>query len=36
LLLNSLYGRFGMNESFPTIEILTKKEFNKFVGEYEG
>ena len=36
LLMNSLYGRFGMEDSFPTIEILTKKEFNKFVEEYDG
>jgi hypothetical protein len=32
--MNSLYGRFGMNDSFPTIEILTEKEFNKFINEY--
>jgi len=33
LLMNSLYGRFGMNDSFPNIEILTEKEFYKFVDE---
>jgi hypothetical protein len=33
ILMNSLYGRFGMEDSFSTIEILTKKEFNKFVGK---
>src|SRR3984885_411242 len=31
--MNSLYGRFGMNDSFPNIEILTEKEFYKFVDE---
>jgi hypothetical protein len=36
ILLNSLYGIFGMNDSFPTIEILNKKDFNKFVVEYDG
>ena len=33
ILMNSLYGRFGMVDSFPTIEMLTEKEFNKFVDE---
>jgi DNA polymerase type B, organellar and viral len=33
LLMNSLYGRFGMEDSFPTIEILSKKEANKFIDE---
>jgi DNA polymerase elongation subunit (family B) len=29
LLLNSLYGRMGMNDSFPTIEIIDKAKFFK-------
>jgi len=36
LLMNSLYGKFGMDDSFPDIEILTKKEFNKFVDGFKG
>lgn len=36
LLMNSLYGKFGMNDSFPNIEILTKKEFNEFVEGFKG
>jgi len=36
LLMNSLYGKFGMNDSFPIIEILTKKEFNKFIDDFNG
>jgi hypothetical protein len=26
LLMNSLYGRFGMNDAFPTIEIFKNKD----------
>jgi hypothetical protein len=29
ILMNSLYGRFGMDDNFKHIEILSKKEFNK-------
>jgi|SRR5580658_3646541 hypothetical protein len=36
LLLNSLYGRFGMNDDFPNIEILTEKELDKFVDDFDG
>ena len=31
LLLNSLYGRFGMIDSFPTIEIIDKNESIEFI-----
>ena len=34
ILLNSLYGRFGMDDSFPTIKILDINEFNKNEDEY--
>lgn len=34
LLLNSLYGRFGMDDLFSTIEIITRKEFIKNIDEY--
>jgi hypothetical protein len=30
LLLNSLYGRFGMNDSFTFSEIISKKDYTTF------
>jgi hypothetical protein len=31
ILLNSLYGRFGMDGNFNTSKIIDKKEFNKLL-----
>jgi hypothetical protein len=36
MLLNSPYGRFGMNDSFPSIEIISNKEALKFIDEFKG
>lgn len=36
LLLNSLYGRFGMIDSFSTIEIMDKKDFFDFIDEFKS
>jgi hypothetical protein len=33
LLLNSLYGRFGMGELSGYSEVITNKEFKKFTSE---
>jgi len=30
LILNSLYGRFGMNDNFIYSEIMNKEDYNKF------
>jgi DNA polymerase type B, organellar and viral len=30
ILLNSLYGRFGMNDNFPTITIIPRDYYNDF------
>jgi len=32
LLMNSLYGRFGMRDEFHQIRVLSIKEFNKFIS----
>jgi hypothetical protein len=34
LLQNSLYGRFGMEDSFSTIEIIDKNKFFKNIDEF--
>jgi hypothetical protein len=34
LLLNSIYGRFGMDDSFSNIQILNNKNYMKFEKEY--
>ena len=34
LLMNSLYGRFGMIDSFPTIEIIDNNELNDYIDNY--
>jgi DNA polymerase elongation subunit (family B) len=36
LLMNSLYGRFGMDDSFPSIEMVKTKEVFKFIDEFKG
>jgi DNA polymerase elongation subunit (family B) len=36
MLLNSPYGRFGMNDSFPSIEMVKTKEVFKFIDEFQG
>jgi hypothetical protein len=33
LLLNSLYGRFGMNDNFPNIFILNKEEYQEIESD---
>jgi hypothetical protein len=34
LLLNSLYGRFGMNDDFIQTKIIPNKEYSKFENKY--
>ncbi len=34
ILLNSLYGRFGMDDNFPNIHIIHKDYINDFVNKY--
>lgn len=34
ILMNSLYGRFGMDDSFNEITIIDKDLLNKFLDEY--
>ena len=35
LLLNSLYGRFGMDDSFINTKIISKEDYLKFVPAAE-
>ena len=32
--MNSLYGRFGMNDKFNDINIIDKTEYKKFESKY--
>jgi DNA polymerase elongation subunit (family B) len=34
LLLNSLYGRFGMIDSFPNIKIINRNEMDQFIDDF--
>nr|YP_009487326.1 hypothetical protein [Russula virescens]AWB36228.1 hypothetical protein [Russula virescens] len=34
LFINSLYGRFGMLDSFPNIKIINRNELDDFIIEY--
>lgn len=36
ILLNSLYGRFGMNDNFPEIDIIHKDYINDFENKFLG
>ena len=33
ILMNSLYGRFGMDDSFNNVSIINNKEFNNFISK---
>jgi hypothetical protein len=35
LLLNSLYGRFGMDDQFTQIEIMTQKDIDKIMDKHK-
>src|SRR6266849_5706050 len=34
ILLNSLYGRFGMDDNFPNINVMHKDYFRDFENKY--
>nr|WRO45316.1 hypothetical protein [Russula virescens] len=34
LFINSLYGRFGILDSFPNIKIINRNELDDFINEY--
>jgi DNA polymerase type B, organellar and viral len=35
LFMNSGYGRFGMDDNFSNIEIISNDSFNKYINKYE-